>query len=48
MRSKLEEGALSDENIKLFNKLNLWKIQKILSNIVKLPDLIKMDLPPKS
>ena len=34
-----EEKALQEEDIKLFNKMNLEKIQKVLSNVVKLPDV---------
>ena len=41
MRTKEEENALEEENIKLFRQQNLGKIQKILSNIVKLPDYVR-------
>ena len=41
MRTKEEENALEEENVKLFTQLNLRKIQKILSNIVKLPDYVR-------
>ena len=41
MRTKEEENALDEENIKLFRQQNLRKIQKILSNIVKLPDYVR-------
>ena len=48
MRTKKEENALQEDNLKLFNQLNLYKIQKILSNIVKLPDFVSMPVVPKS
>lgn len=49
MRSKQEEGAQLDDNTKLLNQLNLYKIQKILSNIVKLPDFVMREpVVPKS
>ena len=41
MRTKEEENALEEENMKLFRQENLQKIQKILSNIVKLPDYVR-------
>ena len=48
MRTKKEENALEEDNLKLFNQLNLYKIQKILSNIVKLPDFVSAPVIPKS
>ena len=48
MRTKREENALQEENLKLFHQLNLYKIQKILSNIVKLPDFVAAPIIPKS
>ena len=42
MRTKKEENALQEDNLKLFNNLNLYKIQKVLSNIVKLPDFVNV------
>ena len=48
MRTKGEENALQEDNLKLFNKLNLNKIQKVLSNIVKLPDFVNVPIAPKS
>ena len=48
MRTKKEENALQEDNLKLFNNLNLYKIQKVLSNIVKLPDFVNVPITPKS
>ena len=40
IQPKQEEDAIEEEDYKLFNQLNKLKIQKILCNIVKLPDVI--------
>ena len=48
MISKREENALQEENLKLFQLLNLFQIQKILLNIVKLPDFVTAPIIPKS
>ena len=39
MIPRKEENALLEDDFSLFHKLNFDKIQKVLSNVVKLPDL---------
>ena len=48
MRPRPEENALAEDDRKLFNFLNLIKLQKLLSSIVKLPDKINLPVTNKN